>query len=46
MDPNFIEKSLGLMDTPEGQAQIESNTTLYTILAYYLYTEEKYNQLF
>lgn len=46
VDPNFVEKSLGLMETPEGQAQIESNVTLMTILAYYLFTEEKYNQLF
>lgn len=33
------------MDTPEGQAQIESNSTLMIVLAYYLFTEENYNKL-
>ena len=46
MDPNFVEKSLGLMDSPEGKAQLESNVILMAILAYYLYTEEKHKQLF
>ena len=45
IEPIFIEKSLGLLDTPEGVAQVEANATLMLILAYYLFAEEQWNTL-